>query len=651
MLCVIVGHSGIPIITRIVFSFHLTVFFILSGYTLKNDLSVESLTKRFKSLMIPYFATCIAVTCMDVVNRIVFSNETGLKALTEVISLDLLRSYMASGSITTFGTENIGARIGAIWFLPALFFAALIAQLLIKYVDRAEKRYMLIALPVLFACYLGRFIWLPFSVQSAILAVPFLLLGYDMRQKGTLSKISLKNAAVCAVIFGAGVATKKSPVYFVSANMPDYAQSLICAVASSILVIYIAQKLQKSRTLAWIGKNSLYFLCLHLFEMETMGTWFQKIEQLLRLPKNCAISFLIIKLVFISGMTALILWMKRRMTMRSCVERSPIAGRDAALDMAKAILIILMIVGHFSIGKGLRDIIFSFHMAAFVFYSGYCFRSDKNKNVRAAIGKQTRSFLIPYALFGVLYILLTHAGMKTELKRVVFGISYARKLFADVSSIGPVYFILLLFVTKVTYILIDRYIPDERKRAATVFVLSLIGVYLGKYGYWLPWSVDCALYCLAFYYAGYCFKKYGIMEYLLARNYSYFLLSTLWAYMIYKGGMEIAIREYGIYSVTLLGAVSACVLLYMLCRYLYSLFWPWLTETISLIGRHTMFILIVHKLFSSPIKRFVGISFVKGHIYYTVVVVALQVIAGVVFGIVYTQIQKRMTKAFARKAA
>ena len=426
MLCVIAGHSGIPIITRIVFSFHLTVFFILSGYTLKNNLSVESLANRFRSLMIPYFVTCVAVTGMDVVNKIVFSNETGIKALTEVVSMDLLRSYMASGSITTFGAENIGTRIGAIWFLPALFFAAWIAQLLIKYVDRAEKRYMLIALPVLLSCYLGRFIWLPFSVQSAILAAPFLLLGYDMRQKGTLSRITLKEAVICAVIFVAGIAAKKSPVYFVSANMSDYAQSLICALASSILVIYIAQKLQNSRTLAWIGKNSLYFLCLHLFEMETMGTWFQKIEQILKLPQNCAISFLIIKMVFISGMTALILWMKRRMAADRCVEKRSFDQRDAALDMAKAFLIIIMIVGHFSIGKGLRDIIFSFHMPAFVFYSGYCFRSDKKRNVCAVIGKQIKSFLIPYALFGVAYIFLTHAGLKTEVKRVVFGISYAQ---------------------------------------------------------------------------------------------------------------------------------------------------------------------------------------------------------------------------------
>lgn len=650
MLCVIIGHSGISSIKTIVFSFHLTVFFILSGYTLKNDLSVESLAKRFRSLMVPYFVTCMAVTAMDVANQMLLNKVTAVKAISEVVGMDLIRSFMASGSVKTFGTVDIGTRIGAVWFLPALFFAALIAQVMIKYVDRAEKRYMILFFPVLLNCYLAKFIWLPFSVQSAVLAAPLLLLGYDMRCNGTLSRISLKNAAICASIFAVGIITKKSPVYYVSTGMPDYAQSMVCAVASSLLIIYIAKKLQKVRVLAWIGRNSLYILCIHLFEMETMNIWFPRIVHRLGLPWNHA-THLAIKMIFILGMTELILWMKRERKKRKHGVKVIREKRDASLDIAKAFLIILMIIGHFDIDKGLRDIIFSFHMAAFVFYSGYCFHPEKNRNIRSAIGRQIKHFLIPYALFGILYVLLTDVGIKTELNRVLLGISYSRKVFADVSSIGPVYFILLLFVTKVIYILIDHYIPDEKQRAITVFAVSLIGQYLGKYGYWLPWSVDCALYCLIFYYAGYCFKKYRVMEYFCERNYSYFLLSCIWAYMIYKGSMEIAVRDYGVYSVTILGAISACVLLYMACRYLYGIFHPWLTHGMCMIGKNTLFILIVHKLFASPIKRMVAAQFTKGHIYYAIIVVALQLAVGIGFGIAYAYIQKCIAKAHVKNAA
>lgn len=38
MLSVIAGHLGVQKLDRIVFSYHLTVFFLLSGYTMKENL-------------------------------------------------------------------------------------------------------------------------------------------------------------------------------------------------------------------------------------------------------------------------------------------------------------------------------------------------------------------------------------------------------------------------------------------------------------------------------------------------------------------------------------------------------------------------------------------------------------------------------------
>lgn len=68
MLSVIVGHLGISWINKIVFSYHLTVFFFLSGYTLKKNLSAENAHKRFHGLMLPYFVTCATILIMDLFN-------------------------------------------------------------------------------------------------------------------------------------------------------------------------------------------------------------------------------------------------------------------------------------------------------------------------------------------------------------------------------------------------------------------------------------------------------------------------------------------------------------------------------------------------------------------------------------------------------
>lgn len=56
ILSIIAGHYGNEIADKIVFSFHLTIFFMLSGYTLKvTNISKSYLKKKFNRLMIPIF--------------------------------------------------------------------------------------------------------------------------------------------------------------------------------------------------------------------------------------------------------------------------------------------------------------------------------------------------------------------------------------------------------------------------------------------------------------------------------------------------------------------------------------------------------------------------------------------------------------------
>lgn len=138
MLAVIAGHIGQSTLNKIVFAFHLTVYFILSGYTLRNDVSHTSLNKKFKRLMIPYFTTCFAVTVMDVTNLIAVNKITSVETITGRIGYNILRTFMASGAKTDFGTVTIDGRIGAIWFLPALFFSILTVQLLLKYISNKK---------------------------------------------------------------------------------------------------------------------------------------------------------------------------------------------------------------------------------------------------------------------------------------------------------------------------------------------------------------------------------------------------------------------------------------------------------------------------------------------------------------------------------
>ena len=160
----------------------------------------------------------------------------------------------------------------------------------------------------------------------------------------------------------------------------------------------------------------------------------------------------------------------------------------------------LMLVGHAKIDKGLRNAIYSFHMFAFVLMSGYFYRSGGL--LKDKIKKLINGILKPYAFFCVFYCIFGGGTLQDRLITSLMGMSFSKKLFVDIESIGPVYFLLMLFCTRLVFLFIDHFSKNEMQRFLGVGALSLAGYCLGLKGYWLPWSLDCALYCLAFYYIG-----------------------------------------------------------------------------------------------------------------------------------------------------
>lgn len=631
MLSVIAGHFGVSKVNNVVYAYHLTVFFLLSGYTLrKAELDKEYLNNKFKTLMMPYFLTCFCVMLMDILNCFLLWHNTTNESITGVIAGDIIRSFWASGSITSFGNVEIGTRIGAVWFLPALFFALVIVQLLLNHLEEKKMQYLVAILLSMGGYITAKFIWLPFSIQSAMMAAPYILLGYDIRQKEFFGKLNIKVFFVCLVAFVMGILGKVSLIVFASADMPDYVLSAVVGLCASICIIYISQKMEWCKPLELIGKYSLYVLCVHLFVLETMWTWVVKLLETFGIY-NSLTNFLT-QLILIFALTFILVEGKRRFSKllgKKSAFKAEALPRDAALDVAKGLLIILMIMGHFVVDYNFRRILYSFHMVAFIFYSGMCFKRNACDNVKKSLLKLAKSFLIPYGIFAIIYGIITHDGILTEVKNILCGLSFSKNLFKDCVSIGPVYFILLLFVVRVIYIFVEKYITSEWGKLLAVAVLSLSGYLLGQYGWWLPWSADVALYSVIFYYLGYCLKKYDVIKYISERYYMYFLLSCIWAYMIWKGGMEIAVRQYGNYSIGVAGAVCAAILFYMFSQRIVGESSGLLTRIPELIGKSTIYILMIHTLFNAQIYVWSAGYFSEGHFVHMIIVVCIQVTGGV----------------------
>lgn len=84
ILCVIAGHMGNSIINKFVFSFHMPLFFLISGYFISSRNSSRIiLYKRLRQLLPPYVFTCFMVIFISTIKGI-FGILIGNKTISQV---------------------------------------------------------------------------------------------------------------------------------------------------------------------------------------------------------------------------------------------------------------------------------------------------------------------------------------------------------------------------------------------------------------------------------------------------------------------------------------------------------------------------------------------------------------------------------------
>lgn len=645
MISVILGHMGDQNINNVVFAYHLGVFFIISGYLIKDTtITKNELNKKFEKLMKPYFLTCLIVMILDIVNIIIFNHDKTIQGITGIIAKDFFRFFFASGSIKTFGSVNIGTRIGAIWFLPALYFGTFITYKIYNSTDKWTKRFAYSVLFAILAYILSKFIWLPFSILSSAVAVPFIIFGKYVREKNALEKIRYRDLILFIIIYIIGILLKKSVVSFVSAYFDDIILTSIITITSSVFIIKISQLLKKDVVFSWIGKNSLNAMCIHLVSLETMYKWYNKIWSFFGLEYSLFIK-IVTEILFIVVILLIIELCRKILKHISNLseQKAKQNNRDLTLDLIRAVSIFLMILTHVAVAPEFRKIVFSFHMITFVIISGYFYK--KPETLLGGILKSIKKMIIPYCIFSILYFIDNrNISFYENFIKIITGISFTKKFLVCINSIGPIYYLLMLSLLKIIFMVIERF-SKERYMPLIIITVSCIGLYLGKLGYWLPWSLDISLYCLIFYYIGYIIKKYDILKYLVDRKYYYFIFSCFWIYMIYLGGMEIAVRKYEPYGMVIIGTISAFLTIFIILKLLINeqhILW----KIPAYIGQSTIFILIVHTLYGKKIinmlNDFCGLD--QRNIINILLSIFIQLLLGSLMYLTYSFVMKQIKR-------
>jgi len=197
MLCIIAGHLPITWVCRLVFTFHVPLFLLISGYFYKQG----GLKRRFWQLLIPYIFTSLVLI-------LAYSLKDLLLGLSPIGDIKYLCAATLFGSGSR-GIEFMGYNIpiiGATWFILALIWAIICMNIIDKIIDKDSKHLKFLVVVVLFiiALVVSHYKWLPLSILSGLTALLFVFIGNQVKSiKDTGIKLDNKLIfSLSAVLWG-----------------------------------------------------------------------------------------------------------------------------------------------------------------------------------------------------------------------------------------------------------------------------------------------------------------------------------------------------------------------------------------------------------------------------------------------------------------
>ena len=254
---VVYGHN-FPITEKYIYSFHMPLFIMISGFFHPNISSFENLKKRFKSIMIPYFIWSI---------------------LLYIFWFFLGRAYGDSGKLNLSPIKNLigvfysqGDRDYMDWGIPLWFLPCIFSTFVIYFFLRKNKLLSSIGLfliPLIGFSYsyfnAKNLIW---SLNIAMVALFFYWFGNYFFEK--ILNLSSKHTIIIMILMGLinlFFYNYNSKVDMFRANYGNEFYFILNGISGSLFVLFFFKTFPVFNFLAFIGKFSLTILALQLLAM------------------------------------------------------------------------------------------------------------------------------------------------------------------------------------------------------------------------------------------------------------------------------------------------------------------------------------------------------------------------------------------------
>lgn len=322
--------------------------------------------------------------------------------------------------------------------------------------------------------------------------------------------------------------------------------------------------------------------------------------------------------------------------------------RDEAIDLAKGVCVLLMILGHTYVYARFSGIlitlIYLIHMPVFFLINGYFF---KKVQFKAHLNKDAKTILLPLFVTSIINIpflcIINDISFEKVLKSVLLCMSMSTN--DDYCQIGAVWFLGCLFFVRILMWIV-LCIPNRLGQVVIVLISCVVGFIVGHY-YYLPYSIDVAFVALIFSYVGYLIRNKKLLDTMLIKfNHAFiwtvffvmYLMVCVIEYCVANEYFNFAARTYpwGLLGIAISLFFTIGVVLF--CKYIghFAFFRP-----IVWVGENSLLFLCVHTLDTYFINKISSDSIMNNLLVFALRVIIITMLVVIIIRIKRTIIEKQ----------
>lgn len=262
LLAVFVGHLNVPMASAWVYTFHMPLFFLLSGLLYpgcEKYTFTQFAWKRFKGIVIPFF-TLGSVIALFYCCLYAYYHEPASTYL------EMLKSFLIQEHYWT------------VWFLTALFFSQILYYCIDKWFHRWDYAVTVVSLII---CIIGllryRLGWgaLPWNLDIALIAQFFFHLGYRLMHSNRLLGFfispdsRIKRFGIVIICLVINLVAAKACILFsgqsldMSIGMYGNEVFTFIAAIAGILMVFSVAPILHSRFVSYLGRNTMILFSWH----------------------------------------------------------------------------------------------------------------------------------------------------------------------------------------------------------------------------------------------------------------------------------------------------------------------------------------------------------------------------------------------------